>query len=27
VLMWNLVERRFLENSSHYRQVIVKAPG
>jgi hypothetical protein len=25
--MWNLVESRFLANSSHYRQVFLKTPG
>jgi peptidoglycan/LPS O-acetylase OafA/YrhL len=27
VLMWNLVESRFLANSSHYREVFLRTPG
>jgi peptidoglycan/LPS O-acetylase OafA/YrhL len=27
LLMWHLVESRFLASSSHYRQVSLKAPG
>jgi peptidoglycan/LPS O-acetylase OafA/YrhL len=27
LLMWHLVEKRFLKSSSHYRQEAVKVPG